>query len=81
MDFFNTNNKLLQETMAKTQAYNKEVFDKKRRGELILNPGDQVRLSTKNLKLACPLKKMGPKFVGPFPVKRWINDVDKKMQI
>lgn len=31
MEFFDPNNKLLQETMAKPQAYNKKVFDRKRR--------------------------------------------------
>ena len=30
--------------------------------------GDIVLLSTKNLKLRVPKKKLGPKFVGPFRV-------------
>lgn len=30
MNFFDANNKLLQETMAKTQEYNKKVLDKKK---------------------------------------------------
>ena len=32
LNFFSTNNRILQETMTKTQEYNKEVFDRKRRG-------------------------------------------------
>lgn len=81
INFFNANNKLLQETMAKTQAYNKVVFKRKRRGELILNPGDKVWLATTNLKLACPSKKLGPKFIGPFPVKRRINEVAYELEL
>ena len=81
LDFFSANNKLLQETMAKTQEYNKEVFDKRRRGELNLEPGDLVWLSTVNLRLACPSKKLGPKFMGPFPIKRRINSVAYELEL
>lgn len=76
--FLSTINKLLQETMAKTQAYNK--IDKKRRTD-ILNPGDQVWLSTANLKLDCPSNKLGPKFVGPFPVKKQVNNVAYELEL
>lgn len=31
--------------------------------------GDKVLLSTKNLKLSVPKKKMGAKFVGPFRIR------------
>lgn len=80
-EFLFTNNKILQETMAKSQDYNKKMFDKKRRGELILEPGNQVWLSTMNLKMTCPSRKLGPKFMGPFPVKRKINDVTYELDL
>lgn len=70
MDFLDHNNKILQEAVAKAQANNKRAFDNKRRGELNLQLGDQVWLSTTNLKLRCPSKKLAPKFIGPFLVKK-----------
>lgn len=33
------------------------------------------------MKLACPSRKLGPKFVGPFPVKRRINDVAYELEL
>lgn len=75
MNFFINNNKLLQETMARTQEYNKKMYDRKKRGQLLLEPGNQVWLSTSNLRMACPSRKLGPRFMGPFSVKRKINDV------
>lgn len=73
--FFSSNNKLLQETITKTQEVNKKLFDKKRRGELNLQPGNHVWLATTNLNLTCLSRKLGPKYVGPFPVKKKTNDV------
>ena len=81
INFFSTNNQLLQETMTKTQEHNKTTFDRKRRGELILSPGDLVWLSTTNLRMACPSKKLGPKFLGPFPVRRRINEVAYELEL
>lgn len=45
-----------------------------------MEPGNQVGLSTANLKLACPSRKLGPRFVGPFPVKRKINVVAYELE-
>lgn len=81
VDFLNRNNKLLQEVVTKAQAASKTAFDRKRRGELILHPGDQVWLSTTNLRLACPSKKLAPKFVGPFPVKKKLNEVAYELSL
>lgn len=80
IDFFSKNNKLLQETMTKTQEYNKKIFDRKKR-ELILEPGNQLWLSTVNLKMTCPSRKLGPKFMCPFPVKRKINDIAYELEL
>ncbi|XP_073485045.1 protein FAM200C-like [Aquarana catesbeiana] len=81
MNFFISNNKLLRETMARTQEYNKKMYDRKKRGELMLEPGSQVWLSTVNLKMTCPSRKLGPKFIGPFSVKRKINDVTYELDL
>lgn len=54
LDFFSRNSMLLQEAVTKAQEDNKRVFDKRRRLELILQPGDQVWLATTNLKLVEP---------------------------
>lgn len=67
--------------MTRAQGLNKETFDQKRREELILQPGDQVWLSTINLRLTCPSKKSGPKFLGPFSVKRRINEVAYELEL
>ncbi|XP_073465040.1 uncharacterized protein [Aquarana catesbeiana] len=69
------------ETMTKSQERNKITFNRKRRGESLLEPGDLVWLSTVNLKLTCPSKKLGPKFLGPFPVKRKINEVAFELEL
>lgn len=50
-------------------------MDKRRKGELNLQLGDRVWLPTANLKLACPSKKLAPRFVGPLQVKRRLNEV------
>lgn len=57
------------------------MFDKKKRGELVLQPGDQVWLSTTNVKMMYPSKKLAPKYVGPFPVRRKINDVSYELTL
>lgn len=79
MEFLNVNNRILQEAVANAQLDNKWAFDKKRRKELNLQSGDRVWLSTTHLRLACPSKKLAPKFVGPFPVRRKLNGVSYEL--
>lgn len=38
-------------------------------------------LSTKYLKLRLPCKKLGPKFLGPFPIVRVINPVTVELKL
>ena len=66
LNFFSTNNQVLQDAISKSQASNKKFFDKKRRGNLNLEPGDKVWLSTTNLKLSCPSRKRSQIF-GSLP--------------
>lgn len=42
---------------------------------LVLQPFDWLWLSTTNLKLTCPSKMLGPKFVSFFPIKERVNSV------
>ena len=81
VNFFSRNNNLLRETLAKAQTASKRIFDKRKKGELILQPDDRVWLSTANLRLACPSKKLAPRFIGPFPVKRKLNDVSYELSL
>ncbi|XP_013913955.1 PREDICTED: transient receptor potential cation channel subfamily M member 8-like, partial [Thamnophis sirtalis] len=49
--------------------------EKKRMEPKPFHIGDRVYLSTKFLKSLQPLKKLGPNFIGPFPITRVINPV------
>ena len=43
--------------------------------------GDKVYLSTKSLRSPQPSKKLGPKFLGPFPILKIIHPVTVKLQL
>lgn len=53
----------------------KDQADKKRRPAPKYDVGDKVFLSTKYLHSTQKSKKLGPKYVGPFPITRLINSV------
>ena len=44
-------------------------------------PGDRVWLSTRNLPLRLPCRKLGPQCVGPFKVLRRINEVCYRLHL
>ena len=49
--------------------------------DITLNEGDQVLLSTVNLNKHNFNRKLFPKFIGPFPVTKIINDVAYRLQL
>ena len=50
----------------------KKAADRKRRPAPAYQPGQRVWLSAKDLHLKVPSRKLAPRFVGPFPVTRFV---------
>ncbi|KAL0162334.1 hypothetical protein M9458_041730, partial [Cirrhinus mrigala] len=44
-------------------------------------PGELVWLSTRDINLRLPCRKLSPKFIGPFPVVRHLNEVTYELQL
>ncbi|KAL0177903.1 hypothetical protein M9458_026797, partial [Cirrhinus mrigala] len=44
-------------------------------------PGELVWLSTRDINLRLPCRKLSPKFIGPFPVVRRLNEVTYELQL
>ena len=61
--------------MQKAQEDYKRFYDKGRKENPAFKVGEEVWLSTTNLRLPLPSRKLGPKFIGPFKIKRMINPV------
>ncbi|XP_053555763.1 carbonic anhydrase 15-like [Bombina bombina] len=58
----------------KAQENQKHYYDLRRRTPPKYAIGDKVWLSTKNLRLQVPSKKLASRFIGPFSVIRIINE-------
>lgn len=59
-----------------------KLHSDRRRGDTPeYQPGDRVWLSTRNLKLKLPCRKLSPRFVGPFKVIRRVNPVTYTLQL
>uniref|UniRef100_A0A8C5LHF3 Chromo domain-containing protein n=1 Tax=Leptobrachium leishanense TaxID=445787 RepID=A0A8C5LHF3_9ANUR len=66
---------LAQSTLRTAQQRYKLKADRHRSVPPAFQVGDKVMLSTKNLRLHCPSKKLGPCFIGPFPISHQVNPV------
>ncbi|GAQ92802.1 hypothetical protein KFL_011450010, partial [Klebsormidium nitens] len=68
--------------LALAQNRQKQYADIRRR-PLILQAGDQVYLSTSNLSLPgrTEVRKLFPKFIGPFPVQQVISETAYKLHL
>uniref|UniRef100_A0A2D4LY82 Gypsy retrotransposon integrase-like protein 1 n=3 Tax=Micrurus spixii TaxID=129469 RepID=A0A2D4LY82_9SAUR len=58
----------------------KDQIDKKRVLNKTFRVGDKVFLSTKNIKIKF-CNKLGPKYIGPFPIEKIINPVTVKLTL
>ena len=47
----------------------------------MLEPGQKVWLSTKNLNLDRPTKKLSQKWIGPYTIQERLNDLNYKLEL
>ncbi|KAI2644255.1 Transposon Tf2-8 polyprotein [Labeo rohita] len=55
--------------------------DARRRHAPAYQPGDQVWLSTHDLRLRLPCRKLSPRYIGPFKILRQINNVTFQLHL
>ncbi|KAL0198153.1 hypothetical protein M9458_006693, partial [Cirrhinus mrigala] len=59
----------------------KHFADARRRTAPLYQPGDSVWLSTRDLCLRLPCRKLSPRYIGLFKILRQINDVTFQLQL
>uniref|UniRef100_A0A803JS76 Gypsy retrotransposon integrase-like protein 1 n=1 Tax=Xenopus tropicalis TaxID=8364 RepID=A0A803JS76_XENTR len=79
--FISKNVQVIQQAMTQAQRNFKVFADRKWRRDPEFRVGDLVWLSTRHIKLPCPSKKLGQRFLGPFPVVQQINEVAFKLKL
>lgn len=65
----------IKRALAKTKKNQKVQADKRWSPQGPFRVGEKVYLSIKYLKLQLPCKKLGPKYIGTFPIVKVINPV------
>lgn len=66
---------------SKSGKTHKAQADKHRAPQKPFQIGSKVYLSTKYLRLKLPCKKLGPKFIGPFPIVKVSNPVTVQLKL
>ncbi|TPX36791.1 hypothetical protein SeLEV6574_g08003 [Synchytrium endobioticum] len=74
-------NKVLHFHFEKAQNRHKKAADESRREEPKLEIGDEVMISTRNVRTNRPSKKLDYKWIGPYYVKRRINPVAFEIEL
>ncbi|XP_055368310.1 uncharacterized protein LOC129604712 [Betta splendens] len=68
-------------TMLQAQDRYKKAADHKRTPGPVYKVGDQVWLSTRDLRLQAQSRKLTPKFIGPYTISRIINPVSVRLSL
>ncbi|KAK3536851.1 hypothetical protein QTP86_027028, partial [Hemibagrus guttatus] len=55
--------------------------DVRHRDAPLYHPGDKVWLSTRDIHLRLPCKKLSPRYISPFTILRQINDMTYELQL
>ncbi|TPX44714.1 hypothetical protein SeMB42_g04246 [Synchytrium endobioticum] len=71
----------VQHHLEKARERYKEAADQYRIKELQYSIGDEVLLSTKNIRTERPTKKLDYKWIGPYLVKKKINEVAYEIEL
>ncbi|TPX39097.1 hypothetical protein SeLEV6574_g07427 [Synchytrium endobioticum] len=78
---FDTIYKHLQYHLEKARDLHKYNADKHRTSQPTYNLGDEVMLSTKNIRTERSTKKLDYKWIGPYYIKRQINPVTYELEL